>query len=103
MQNPDRLRALLDDLGKTNDLEKTRLTAASSATRPNSNPLGLRFSEGDRVLDLLSGKRGLVKSGARDPQTREELFRVELVDATAQYRTREQLEPDPSPAPPAGV
>lgn len=103
MQNPERMRALLDDLGKANDQERQRLTAASAATRPNANPLGLRFSVGDRVLDLLSGKRGLVQAGDRDPQTNAERFRVQLADASVQYRLREQLEPDPTPAAAAGA
>lgn len=103
MSNPDRMRALLDGLGTVNSDERARLSAASRAPSTAANPLGLRFSSGARVLDLVTGKRGLVQSGARDPQTREELFRVQLADARAVYRLATELEPDPSPAPAVGV
>lgn len=103
MQNPDRMRALLDDLGTVSAKERARLSAASSAPASRDNPLGLRFSNGARVIDLVTGLKGIVTSGARDAQTREELFRVQLADARAVYRLATEIEPDPSPAPAVGV
>jgi len=99
----DRLRAILDNLGAAESKELERLRASGSAPAAVDNPLGLRFATGARVIDLVTGLRGVVHSGSRIASTNAELFRIQLVDASTQWRTPAQLEADPSPAPPAGA
>lgn len=98
----DRVRALLDDIGKVSGRRLEQLRAGSAAPAAADNPLGLRFATGARVIDLVTGDRGLVQMGHRDGSTNAEIFRVQLTNASVQWRSREQLEPDPTPATPAG-
>lgn len=98
MAEPD-LRRLVDDLKAHNDQERQRLTSAAAASSAPSNPLNLRFVAGARVLDLVTGKRGLVQRAGRDAATNAELYHVQLGDARVVFRGKDELEPDPTPAP----
>lgn len=91
----DRLRALLDDLGTVKGKRLEELRAGSAAPAAADNPLGLRFANGARVIDLVTGSRGRVQVGSRDAGTNAAVFRVQLADASVQWRGAEQLEPDP--------
>jgi len=96
MQNPDRMRALLDSLGSVSEQERARLRASSSAPTTATNPLGLRFAIGAAVVDLVTGRRGVVKTGARQGTPPEELYRVVLSDARDVYRLDKELELAPA-------
>lgn len=93
------MRELIDRVTRGNDEERRRLTSAAAAATAGSNPLNLRFAPGDRVLDQVTGRRGVIDLGTRDPVLRTEIYRVKLEIGGEQLRTRQQLEPDPSPAP----
>jgi hypothetical protein len=92
----ERLRVLLDSLGPVSDTERARLNAPAAGRSSADNPLGLRHLRGARVVDLVSGMTAVVQYGDRDPQTNVERYRVQLADASVQYRTRDQLEPAPA-------
>lgn len=87
----DRTRALLDSLGTMQQRDLERLKNASASPAAADNPLGLRYAVGARVLDLITGKIVTVQHGARDQQTNEELYRVQLPDASIHYRGKDQL------------
>lgn len=90
----DKVRAVLDSLGAVSAQARERLTRAGEAASTAPNPLGLRFTDGTRVLDLTTGQRGRVQFGQRDAQTNTEVFRVQLADARVVWRTRDELELD---------
>ena len=94
----DRVRALLDDLKSGRPTTPVLATVKGAGAVSADNPLGLKFSIGARVLDLVTGARGAVQWSGRDASINQELFRVQFTDASIQWRTKEQLEPDPTPA-----
>lgn len=89
----DRIRVLLDSLGPVSEATRRALSGPSSIGSSSLNPLGLRFLQGARVIDLLTGQAAVVQFGTRDVQTNGDVYRVQLADASVHYRTREQLEP----------
>ena len=97
MATPD-IRTLVDQLKARTEQARAALSAAAAASRTPTNPLGLRFVTGDRVLDLTTGKRGLVIRGSRSPDLGVELFAVRLETGSLVYRQNAEIEPDPSPA-----
>lgn len=93
----DRTRALLDSLGPVKTLAHTPAAPGADAGRSSDNPLGLRFRAGARVLDLATGRRGLVRSGYHDQQLRQETYHVALDDGRLVTRGRDELEPELAP------
>jgi len=94
----ERVRALLDDL-RNGVARAPLLSRAGSSSAPTAdNPLGLKFAIGARVIDLVTGERGVVQWSGRDASTNEELFRVHFPDASVHWKSKDQLELDPTSA-----
>jgi hypothetical protein len=98
----ERMRALLDDLGKVGGERLEQLRAAGAVTSPADNPLGLRFANGARVVDLATGTKANVIRGMRDSETGGARYSIRLDDARLVFRVDSELEPDPAPALPFG-
>lgn len=95
----EHMRALLDRLDRVSDEERQRLVrlgAANTSAPVNGEP---RFRDGAAVIDLATGRRGVVRVAVRSDHTGLELYRVELVTGAMVYRQHDELEPDPTPAP----
>lgn len=91
--SPQPLQNVLDELAKQTAAQRSGLGNAAIGAMRAQTPIGLRFGNGARVLDLTTGHRGLVQFGDRDPQTHFERYRVELADARIVYRSERELEP----------
>lgn len=90
------MRAVLDRLRAQSKSDRETLSQAAAARQARLSVSALRFAPGDRVIDLTTGVRGVVRHGDHDPQTNYERFRVELADARIVYRTERELEPSPT-------
>lgn len=98
----DRTRAILDSLGTVTRQASAPAAPAGAAGPSSDNPLGLRFLAGARVLDLATGQRGVVETGHRISSEGDGVFHVRFADGSHRWRGAGELEPDPTPAAPAG-
>jgi hypothetical protein len=94
MMASTRLMESIDRLQRMTEQERRTLGTAAAGVTSASNPLGLRFAAGARVIDLTTGQHGTVTRGARDEATGYERFSVRLADARLVFRTDRELEPD---------
>lgn len=98
----DRGRALLDSLGQVTQQTRDTLAASSRADTSGARLLGLRFAAGARVVDVVTGRRGVVVHGRRSGELEAELFFVRYAEGGLVARGSAELELDPEPAAPAG-
>ena len=94
------LRAALDQVRALSTAEN-RERGAAGGPLPASNPSGLRFRPGDRVLDSESGQVGVIEAGERRSPGAEEVYRVRLADMRTVHRAGGTLELAPAPPAPA--
>lgn len=92
------VRELMDRLNAEKAAATGRLTIAAAATVTPTNPLGLRFDVGARVLDVVTGQWGTVKAGARDSDPGVEVYRVSFDNGDLRFCTNRHLEPAPTSA-----
>jgi hypothetical protein len=89
----DGLPNLADRLAQARAARSSTTAGSSSAAPTPEQRLGLRFSRGDRVLDLATGQEGTVLLGERVAGSDEERFRVSLPLSGDVWRGRAELEP----------
>ena len=65
----DALRLALERLASLTAEERRQLGASAAAAAAPVSALGLRFATREVVRDLVSGLKGIVERGDRDPET----------------------------------
>jgi len=94
----DNNRNLIDRLGKVSAPSLQRLRDISDRAAAADLGVGQRWVRGSRVIDLLTGLKGLVQEARPDSQTNVIVFRVQLADLRVVFRTVDELADDQSPA-----
>lgn len=92
-------RELIDRLGRMTTEERAEINRAGRIGAAMGNPLGLKFAEGARVLDVATGLRGTVRVPRLAPKGSGGLYNVVLDDGRLVYRVDTELEADSTPAP----
>ena len=93
----ENIRALMDRLEQQSRARRASERAPGQAPAPPPSIPGLRFQPGDRVLELVSGRKGTIRAGARDDATGVQVYELELVTGETVYRTIAELGSDTLP------
>jgi hypothetical protein len=73
-------RTLIDRLGRVSDSSLERLRAAPGDGISGGASVALRFKAGDRVVDLATGSRAVVRAAEPRAGKSESLYTLELAD-----------------------
>lgn len=95
----EHMRTLLDRLGTVSQEERARLRALDVGVTSGGLGTGLKLSAGDRVVDVTTGQRGIVREYHRLVTDSVGLWQVLLSDGRVVYRTERELELDRAPTP----
>jgi hypothetical protein len=97
----DNIRVLMDRLEQQSRARRAAASTPGQTPAPAPAIPGLRYQPGARVLELVSGRKGTIRAGARDDATGVQVYELELVTGETVYRTIAELGTDVAPRSPA--
>ena len=93
----ENIRALMDRLEQQSRARRAAERVPGQAPAPAPPLAGLRYQPGDHVLELVSGRKGIIRAGARDEATAVQVYELELATGETVYRTIAELGADTLP------
>jgi hypothetical protein len=96
----ENMKVLLDRLEQATRARRMASGSVPAGNLQASRVPGLRFQEGDKVLDLASGRKGTVVAAARDDATGRQAYSVDLITGETVFRSVSELGADVRPRAP---